>query len=142
VTKKLEHFALCGFLFLVKVFPLSLMTSFAVTCSCVLWIGGISWAVVALFGLSAVTGWTIAGALGVLALVAVAVLSYEVRNAIDIPDDVDLEPVRWSGPRAGFGGKATRVEAMGWPTAADANPVMARTVEAPVSRYHGRHGGF
>ncbi|MGL4400522.1 MAG: hypothetical protein ACRCXD_11685 [Luteolibacter sp.] len=118
------------------------MTSFAVTCSCVLWISGISWAIVALFGLSLMTGWTIAAGLGILALVAVGVLSYEVRNAIDIPDDVDLEPVKWSGPRASFGSKATRVEATGWPTAADANPVMARTAEAPVPGYYGRHSGF
>jgi hypothetical protein len=59
--------------------------------SCFLWIGGISWLVVALFGLSAVTGWVVAGALAAVALAAIGILSYEVRHAIDLPDDVDLE---------------------------------------------------
>jgi hypothetical protein len=59
--------------------------------SCFLWIGGISWVVVALFGLSATTGWAIAGVLAAVALAAIGILTYEVRHAIDLPDDVDLE---------------------------------------------------
>lgn len=111
------------------------MTSCAVACSCVLWISGISWAAVAIFGLSAPTGWVIAALLGALALTAVGVISFEVRNAIDIPDDVDLESAKWVGARSNFGGKSLRGEVMGWPAPVDSNPVMARTVETPVTRY-------
>jgi hypothetical protein len=142
VTKKLEHFASCGFLPFVKSFSLSLVTSCAVACSCVLWIGGISWAAVGLFGLSVLTGWLIAGVLGVLALIAVGVLSYEVRNAIDLPDDLDLETGARLGARPVFTGHAVRHEAMGWPTPVDSNPVMARTAEAPVPGCYGRMGGI
>ncbi len=59
--------------------------------SCLLWIGGISWIAVALLGFSTVAGWMIAGTLGTLAIAAIGVLIYEVRHAIDLPDEVDLE---------------------------------------------------
>lgn len=74
-----------------RAFTISLTTCLAVIFSCLLWIGGISWAVVALLGLSAVAGWVIAGTLGALAVAAIGILLYEMRHAIDLPDDVDLE---------------------------------------------------
>jgi hypothetical protein len=106
-----------------------------------LWIGVTTWAIVALLDLSMLAGWVIASVLGVLALATVGVLSYEVRNAIDIPDDVDLDAERCPGARPVFGSQSGRAEAMGWPAPVDSNPVMARTVEAPVSGCYGRVGG-
>jgi hypothetical protein len=75
----------------VKVFSVSLTMSLAVLLSCLLWIGGISWVVVASLGLPASAGWLIASTLGTLAVAAIGLLIYEVRHAIDLPDDVDLD---------------------------------------------------
>lgn len=60
-------------------------------CSCILWIGGISWIIVGFLGFSAMTGWLVAVTLGVLAVAAIAILVHEVRHAIDLPDNLDLE---------------------------------------------------
>ena len=59
--------------------------------SCFVWIGGISWIAVTFLNLSATAGWVIAGTLGALCITAIGLLLYEVRHAIDLPDDVDLE---------------------------------------------------
>lgn len=130
--KFLERFAFCDFLPFVKAFTLSLTTSIAVTCSCALWIGGISWAAVAFFGMSAIAGWILAAALALLALAAVGVIVYEVRNAIDLPDDVDLDaPVR-SGLGPVYRGASTASDS-GWTSAVEGAPVMARTSVEPIS---------
>lgn len=47
--------------------------------------------IVELFGFSAMAGWLVAATLGALAVAAIAILAYEVRHAIDLPDDLDLE---------------------------------------------------
>lgn len=72
-------------------FSVPLTTCLAVASSCLLWISGISWIVVALFGLSATVGWVIAGTLGVLAAATIGIMLHEVRHAIDLPDDLDTE---------------------------------------------------
>lgn len=36
-------------------------------------------------------GWLVAVTLGALAVTAIAILAYEVRHAIDLPDNLDLE---------------------------------------------------
>ncbi len=76
-----------------KFFPTSLLTCLAVLISCIAWISGISWFLVHLLDLSATTGWIVAGALGLLSVAAALVLRHEVLNAIELPDEVDLEGV-------------------------------------------------
>lgn len=44
-----------------------------------------------LLNLSATAGWVIAGTLGAFSIAAIGLLLFEVRHAIDLPDDVDLE---------------------------------------------------
>ena len=51
--------------------------------SCLFWIGGISLAVMWLAGTSVTTGWIIAGALILALLVWLAVMSHEIRHAIE-----------------------------------------------------------
>ncbi len=53
------------------------------------WIGGITLALVHFLELAASTGWIIAGFLGFLTAVAVAIIQFEVRHAIVLPDFVD-----------------------------------------------------
>ena len=55
------------------------------------------------FGLSAETGWIIVGVLGLLTALAVGILSNEVRNAIELPDDLELDGIY---PRAETSSKA------------------------------------
>jgi hypothetical protein len=47
--------------------------------------------IVGFFGFSAMAGWLVAVTLGALAVAAIAILAYEVRHAIDLPDNLDLE---------------------------------------------------
>jgi hypothetical protein len=133
---------LCDFLEFVKTYCPSLTILLAVICSCGIWIGAVSWGLVALFGLPAFTGWGIAAALGVFTWAALKYVSFEVQNAIEVADDVDLEPVRWAGGRPSFGGNTTQNPGTAWPTAVGANPVMARTVETPAPSHYGRWGGM
>jgi hypothetical protein len=76
-----------------RLFSMSLLTGLSVLISCFLWIGGASWLLVKIFGLSADTGWTVAGILSALAMAAVGVFAYEVRHAIELPDDFDVKSV-------------------------------------------------
>jgi hypothetical protein len=69
------------------------MTWMSVLVTCLLWVGGISWLIVYAFGLSPEVGWIIVGALGFLAVVTVLLLTFEVRHAIEVPDDADMEEV-------------------------------------------------
>ena len=76
-----------------KFFPLSLLTCLAVLISCVAWIGGISWFLIHLLDLSITTGWIIVGVLSLLSVVATLILRHELLNAIELPDEVDLDHV-------------------------------------------------
>lgn len=90
---------------------MSLMTWISVLISCFLWIGGVSWLAMHFLGLSPEAGWTLVGILVVLAAAAAFVISYEVRHAIDLPEDDDLERVTHrplSGPRISFASIAPR----------------------------------
>jgi hypothetical protein len=51
--------------------------------SCVFWIGGISLAVMWFAGTSMTTGWIVAGALVLALLLWLAVMSHEIRHAIE-----------------------------------------------------------
>jgi hypothetical protein len=55
----------------------------------VAWVGGITLAVVQFLALSNETGWAIAGGLGLSTLAAVTFILFELRNAMELPDDVD-----------------------------------------------------
>ena len=79
------------FLTSMKLNSMSLMTWFSVLISCFLWIGGVSWLAVHFLGLSPEAGWAVVGILITLAVVAAFVISYEVRHAIDLPEDDDSE---------------------------------------------------
>jgi hypothetical protein len=82
-----------------KFFPPSLLTWLAVLLSCIAWIAGISWFFIQLLDLSSTAGWMIVGALGILSVAAVLILRHEVLNAIELPDEVDLDHV---APGVGF----------------------------------------
>lgn len=65
--------------------------------SCLFWIGGISLAVMWLAGTSVTTGWIVAGALVLALLVWLAVMSHEIRHAIELrtagdQPDKDTDP--------------------------------------------------
>jgi hypothetical protein len=87
------------------------MTWISVLISCFLWIGGVSWLVVHFLGLSLEAGWAVVGFLVALAVAAAFVISYEVRHAIDLPEDDDSEGVMHrpvSAPRLSFSSVAPR----------------------------------
>jgi uncharacterized membrane protein len=63
-----------------------LVAAFVIILACFAWIGGISYGLVYLFGLSSITGWVIAGALGLVAVLVVGVFLFELRNAVDLTD--------------------------------------------------------
>lgn len=106
-----------------RAFSISLTTCLAVIFSCLLWIGGISWIVVAVLGLSATAGWVIAGTLGAIAVAAIGILLYEVRHAIDLPDDVDLELM-----------DAYTVDPF-----SEVHPISPKLKAGRVTRVHARH---
>ena len=90
---------------------MSLVTWFSVLISCFLWIGGVSWLVTHFLGLSPEAGWAVGGILVILAVAAAFVISHEVRHAIDLPEDDDLERVMHRpviGPRISFASVAPR----------------------------------
>jgi hypothetical protein len=73
--------------------------------ACLVWIGGVSLALVYFLELSNTTGWIIAGVLGVSMTVAVSVIIHEMRHAIDLTGFVDPSemdelppPEQWSKP--------------------------------------------
>lgn len=72
---------------------MSLMTWLSVIISCILWIGGISWLIVHAFGLSTETGWLIMGGLGLVTALVVYLLAYEVKNAIELPEDLEMDGI-------------------------------------------------
>lgn len=57
--------------------------------SCLFWIGGISLAVMWFAGTSVTTGWIVAGSLVLALLVWLAVMSHEIRHAIELRMAVD-----------------------------------------------------
>jgi membrane protein YdbS with pleckstrin-like domain len=57
--------------------------------SCLFWIGGISLAVMWFAGTSVTTGWIVAGALVLALLVWLAVMSHEIRHAMELRIAVD-----------------------------------------------------
>jgi hypothetical protein len=67
----------------------SLAACFVVGASCLAWIGGISLAMVYFLGLSSTVGWIIAGSLGFSSIVAVTIILYEMRHAVEMPDGTD-----------------------------------------------------
>lgn len=52
--------------------------------SALVWIGGVSLALVYLLGLSETAGWWIAGSLGFSTVVAITVILYEMRHAVEV----------------------------------------------------------
>jgi membrane protein YdbS with pleckstrin-like domain len=57
--------------------------------SCLFWIGGISLAVMWFAGSSVTAGWIVAGALVLAVLVWLAVMSHEIRHAMELRIAVD-----------------------------------------------------
>ena len=77
----------------------SILTSLVVVISTLAWIAGVSFALVYLFDLSEEAGWWIAGLLGCSSLVAMIVIRYEMRHAVDLtPPLTDIEPEDPSTP--------------------------------------------
>jgi hypothetical protein len=68
---------------------MSVLTGISVLISLFLWISGISWFFVKVFSLSSDAGWIIAGVLSALSAVGVGLFAYEVRHAIDLPEDFE-----------------------------------------------------
>jgi hypothetical protein len=93
----------------------------AVFMSCLIWIGGISWVLVGLLGLSSTGAWILAGSHSLLTLVGVMILRHEVLNAIELPDDVDLEQ---GAPRTQASFAELRSNSPAVPVALDAAPVF------------------
>jgi hypothetical protein len=58
--------------------------------SCLFWAGGISLVVMWFAGTTVTTGWIVAGALVLALLVWLAVMSHEIRHAIELRAAVDL----------------------------------------------------
>lgn len=54
--------------------------------SCLIWIGGISLAIVCFMGTAVTTGWIMAGALLIALAIWVIVMAKEIHNAIELPD--------------------------------------------------------
>lgn len=104
-----------------RLLPTSLLTCVAVFTSCLVWIGGISWVLVGLLSLSSTGAWILAGSLSLLTLVGVMILRHEVLNAIELPDDVDLEQ---GDPRAHAPFAELRSSSPAMPVALDAAPVF------------------
>ncbi len=71
------------------VFP-SIAASFIIGASCLVWVGGITMALVIGLGLSNTAGWIIAGSLGFSSIVAVTIILYEMRHAVAVPDSVEF----------------------------------------------------
>jgi hypothetical protein len=68
---------------------MSLLTGISVLISFFLWISGASWLLVKIFSLSPDVGWMIAGILSALSVIGLGLFAYEVRHAIDLPDDFE-----------------------------------------------------
>jgi hypothetical protein len=86
----------------------SIITCLVVVVSTLAWIAGVSLALVYFLGLSDATGWWIAGTLGFSSVVAMTVILYELRHAVQV-DAVTggsgleglADPVPWSFPGTG-----------------------------------------
>ncbi len=77
---------------------------------CLMWIGVISLGIVIFIGTTVSTGWIIAGVLSLAMVVGLVVISREVRNAPEMPDDFDS--CELSGHRVGqaeFYGQRVRI---------------------------------
>lgn len=61
-----------------------------VTGSCVLWIGGVTLTISYFFELSAQSSWAVASLLGAFTLLALLFIAYELRNALELPNDVEF----------------------------------------------------
>lgn len=64
----------------------SLFACLMVVAACLAWVGGITWAITYFLGLSALVGWCIAGSLGFSAVVAVTIILYEMRHAVELSE--------------------------------------------------------
>lgn len=72
-----------------------------IVASILAWIAGVSVALVYFFGLSEMTGWWIAGLLGITSVVAASVILYEMSHAVEIDSaagDSKLEDLGSSVP--------------------------------------------
>jgi hypothetical protein len=67
----------------------SLLTGISVLISFFLWISGASWLLVKIFSLSPDAGWMIAGILSAFSMIGVGLFAYEVRHAIELPEDFE-----------------------------------------------------
>lgn len=85
----LEHFRNPDCLMHMKLISMSLLIGISVIISFSLWVGGASWLLVQVFSLSPEAGWMIAGILSASSMLAVALFAYEVRHAIELPDDFE-----------------------------------------------------
>ncbi|MEO7098870.1 MAG: hypothetical protein ABI162_05880 [Luteolibacter sp.] len=80
--------------------------SIVVAISCFAWIGGITYLLVHFLELSNHMGWMIAASLALSTLLAWGFILYELRNAMELPDDLDPHrvdmfpvPVRKASPK-------------------------------------------
>jgi hypothetical protein len=85
----------------------SLAASAVVAVSCVAWTGAITFTLVNIMELSNETGWQIAAFFGFSSIAAVSFIIFELRNAMEMPEDVDpvdyLDlpvPSNWTPPAA------------------------------------------
>lgn len=85
----------------------SLAACVVVGVSCLAWVGGLTSALVYFLELSTSTGWLIASLLGFSSTVAITMIIYEMRHAVELPDGFDdaefdkLLPVSHWGPSMG-----------------------------------------
>lgn len=68
--------------------------------SCLIWSGLIALTITMLFGLSLASGWKLFACFMFFGCVAMAVLIYEIRNAIELPPDFDIDPPGRMGRRS------------------------------------------
>ncbi|MEO5716465.1 MAG: hypothetical protein ABIT37_23510 [Luteolibacter sp.] len=90
-----------------KISSPSLAASAVVAVSCLAWTGAITLALMSLMELSTETGWQIAAFFGCSSIAAVSFILYELRNAMEMPNDVDPvdyldrpSPSGWTPPAA------------------------------------------
>ncbi len=77
-----------------KALSTPLCACLALVLGCLVWVGGITWAIMYFLGLSAFAGWCIAGSLGASAAVAVTFIVYEMKHAVEwseLDEPADIE---------------------------------------------------
>ena len=91
----------------------SLFACLLVGLACLAWVGGISWAIIYFLGLSATVGWCIVGSLGFSVIVAVTIILYEMRHAVEfsrLSEPIDTERPPVESPRGLSSGLGTLTE--------------------------------